>query len=142
LIFRCSKKEINKLALHPAITCGYTVISQNSVGVGLIANRTNSFRKRGLRTRRSKLETYTDILKVLVNIGPLKKTHLMQEINVNSKTFKEYVEFLVKQGLVEERSVKEGRIVFEITLRGVLVLKGLKELEKVLLPSDTELAHN
>lgn len=66
----------------------------------------------------------------------------MQEINVNSKTFKEYVEFLVKQGLVEERSVKEGRIVFEITLRGVLVLKGLKELEKVLLPSDTELAHN
>jgi len=66
----------------------------------------------------------------------------MQKININSKTFKEYVEFLVKQGLVKERSVKEGRIVFEITPRGVLVLKGLKELEKVLLASNTELAHN
>jgi predicted transcriptional regulator len=66
----------------------------------------------------------------------------MQKININSKTFKEYVEFLVKQGLVKERSAKEGRIVFEITPRGVLVLKGLKELEKVLLASNTELGHN
>ena len=104
----------------------------------MIAKRTNSFKKRGLRTRRSKLETYTDILKVLINRGPLKTTLIMQKINVNSKKFKEYVEFLVKQGLVEERSVKEGKIVYVITPRGVLVLKGLKELEKVLLPSDTK----
>jgi predicted transcriptional regulator len=95
-----------------------------------------------LSTRRSKLETYTGILKVLVNKGPLKTTYIVQKINVNSKTFKEYVEFLIKQGLVEERSVKEDRIIFEITPRGVLVLKGLKELEKVLLPSETELARN
>jgi predicted transcriptional regulator len=129
--------------LHPAITSGCALaIIQNSAGAGMMANRTKSFRRRGLRTRRSKLETYTDILKVLVNRGPLKTTHLMQKININSKTFKEYVEFLVKQGLVKERSVKEGRIVFEITPRGVLVLKGLKELEKVLLASNTELAHN
>ena len=105
----------------------------------MIAKRTNSFRKRGLLTRRTKLETYTDILKVLVNRGPLKTTHIMQKINVNSKTLKDYVEFLVKQGLVEKRSVKEGRIVYEITHRGVLVLKGFKELEKVLPPSDTAL---
>ena len=104
----------------------------------MIAKRTNSFKKRGLRTRRSKLETYADILRVLVNKGPLKTTHIMQKINVNSATLKKYVAFLVKQGLVEERSIKEGRIVYEITPRGVLVLKGLKEIEKVLLPSDTE----
>jgi len=65
----------------------------------------------------------------------------MQKINVNSKTLKEYVEFLIKQGLVEERIVKEVRIVYDITPRGILVLKGLKEIEKILIPSDVELAH-
>ncbi len=84
---------------------------------------------------------YSDILKVLAR-GPLITTHIMQKVNINSKALKGYVEFLIKQGLVEERHVKEGRIVFEITPRGVLVLKGLKELERVLLPSDTELAYN
>jgi len=119
----------------------HTRHQSNSDCAGMIAKRTNSFKKRGLRTRRSKLETYTDILKVLVNRGPLKTTHIMQKINVNSTALKECVEFLIKQDLVSERIVKEGRIVYEITPRGVLVLKGLKELEKVLLPSGTELAH-
>jgi predicted transcriptional regulator len=82
---------------------------------------------------------FADILRVLANRGPLKTIHIMQKTNVNSKTFREYAEFLVKQGLVEERSSNGGRITYEITPRGVLVLKGLKELEKVLLPSDTAL---
>ena len=92
--------------------------------------------------RRSKLETYADILRVLVNRGPLKTTHIMQKINVNSKTLKEYVEFLIKQDLVKERIVKEGRIVYAITPKGVAVLRGLNELEKVLLPLGTVLAYN
>ena len=108
----------------------------------MIAKGTNSLKKRGLRTRLSKLETYAGILRGLGNRGPLKTTHIMQKININSKTLKEYVESLIKQGLVEERSVKEGRIVYAITPRGVLVLKGLKELEKVLLPSDTALTRD
>ena len=66
----------------------------------------------------------------------------MHKTKVNSKKFKEYLAFLIKQGLVEERSVKEGKIVYVITPWGVLVLKGLKELEKVFIPSDTELAHH
>jgi len=32
-----------------------------------------------------------------------------------AKKFKEYLAFLIKQGLVEERSVKEGKIVYVIT---------------------------
>ena len=63
----------------------------------------------------------------------MKTTHIMQKVNVNSKIFKEYAEFLVKQGLVEERFVKERKIVYEITPRGVLILKGLKEMEELLL---------
>ena len=58
---------------------------------------------------------YTDILNVLINREPLKTAHIMHKINVNSKKFKEYLAFLIKQGRVEERSVKEGKIVYEIT---------------------------
>ena len=83
-----------------------------------------------------------DLLRVLANKGPLKTTHIMQKINVNSKTLKEYVEFLIKQDLVKERIVKEGRIVYAITPKGVAVLRGLNELEKVLLPLGTVLAYN
>ena len=97
--------------------------------------------KRGLHTRRSKLEMNVDLLRVLANKGPLKTTHIMQKINVNSKILKEYVEFLIKQGLVEERIVKEARIIYQITPRGKLVLKGFEEIEKRLIPSDVGLIH-
>jgi predicted transcriptional regulator len=58
---------------------------------------------------------YIDILNVLINREPLKTAHIMHKTKVNSKKFKEYLAFLIKQGLVEERSVKEGKIVYVIT---------------------------
>ncbi len=82
--------------------------------------------------RRSKLEMYIDILKVLAQRGPLKLTHVMYKANVNCKVLKENLEFLLKQGLVEERIMKKGRIVFAITQRGVTVLKYFHELEMAL----------
>ncbi|MGD0405493.1 MAG: winged helix-turn-helix domain-containing protein [Candidatus Bathyarchaeia archaeon] len=82
--------------------------------------------------RRSKLEMYVDILKVLAQRGPLKLTHIMYKANVNCKVLKEYLDFLVGQGLVEERIVGKRRVVYTITQRGVTVLKYFRELEKVL----------
>jgi predicted transcriptional regulator len=38
--------------------------------------------------RRSKLEMYIDILKVLAHRGPLKLTHIMYKANVNSSSSK------------------------------------------------------
>jgi molybdenum-dependent DNA-binding transcriptional regulator ModE len=40
---------------------------------------------------------------------------------------------LIKQNLVEERTVGKSRLVFAITQRGIIVLKYFKELEQVLL---------
>ena len=107
----------------------------------IVENANELAQKRGLHTRRSKLEMNVDLLRVLANKGPLKTTHIMQKINVNSKILKEYVEFLIKQGLVEERIVKEARIIYQITPRGKLVLKGFEEIEKRLIPSDVGLIH-
>ena len=82
--------------------------------------------------RRSKLEMYVDILKVLGQRGPLKLTHIMYKANVNCKVLKEYLDFLLKQGLIEERILGRSRIVYANTPRGVTVLKYFRELNKAL----------
>jgi predicted transcriptional regulator len=82
--------------------------------------------------RRSKLEMYVDILKVLASRGPLKLTHVMYKANVNCSVLKEYLDFLMKQGLIEERNVGKSRVVYAVTQRGITVLKYFKELKQVL----------
>jgi predicted transcriptional regulator len=73
--------------------------------------------------RRSKLEIYVNILKVLAHTGPLKLTHFMHKFNFNGSILKEYLDFLIKQDLVEERTVKKRNVVFAVTQRGLTVLK-------------------
>ena len=87
---------------------------------------------KGFDMRRSKLEMYVDIIKVLAQRGPLKLTHIMYKANVNCSILKEYLDFLIKQGLVEERIVGKRRVVYATTQRGVTVLKYFRELEQVL----------
>jgi predicted transcriptional regulator len=82
--------------------------------------------------RRSKLEQYVDILQILSHRGPLKLTHIMYKANVNCKVLKGFLDFLVKQGLIEERSNGRSRIVFAITERGITVLKYFRELKQAL----------
>jgi predicted transcriptional regulator len=82
--------------------------------------------------KRSKLEMYIAILSVLAHSGPLKLTHVMYKANVNCSVLKEYLEFLIKQGLVEERTIKKERLVYNVTPRGITVLKYFKELKQVL----------
>lgn len=82
--------------------------------------------------RRSKLEIYVDILKMLVHWGPLKLTHVMNKVNVNCSVLEAYFELLIKQGLVEVKTVGKGHKVYVITLRGVTVLKQFGELREVL----------
>lgn len=82
--------------------------------------------------RRSKLEMYVDILSVLSHRGPLRLTHVMYKANVNCSVLKEYLDFLMKQGLVEERPLGKRRIVYAVTQRGLMVLKYFRELKQVL----------
>jgi len=82
--------------------------------------------------RRSKLEMYVDILKVLSHRGPLKLTHIMYKANVNCSVLKQYLDFLIQQTLVEERTMGKKRTVYAITERGITVLKHFRELKTVL----------
>jgi len=82
--------------------------------------------------RRSKLEMYVDILKVLAHRGPLKLTHIMYKANVNCNVLREYLDFLLKQNLVEERNLGKSRTVFAITQKGITVLRNFRELKQML----------
>ena len=82
--------------------------------------------------RRSKMEMHLDILRTLAQKGPLKLTHIMYKANVNCSVLKEYLEFLIKQNLVEERMVGKRRVVYAVTQRGITVLKYFRELKQVL----------
>jgi predicted transcriptional regulator len=75
---------------------------------------------------------YVGILQALALKGNLKLTHIMYKANVNCSVLKEYLDFLMKQGLVEERALGKQRVVYAITPRGINVLKHFKELRQVL----------
>jgi predicted transcriptional regulator len=81
---------------------------------------------------RSKIEMYVDILTVLAHRGPLNLTHVSYQANVNCSILKECLDFLIKQGLVEERAVRKRHLVYIVTQRGITVLKYFEELKQVL----------
>ena len=80
-----------------------------------------------LKPARSKLERYIDILKVLADKGPLKLAYVENKVNINCRLLRESLDFLIKQRLVAEQTIKTGRQVFEITQRGIAVLKYFNE---------------
>jgi predicted transcriptional regulator len=79
-----------------------------------------------------------DILRVLAYRGPLKLTHIMYKANVNCGALKRYIDFLIKQGLVEERTMGKERRVYMITQRGITVIKAFKELKQALPMTEEE----
>jgi len=86
--------------------------------------------------RRSKLEMYVDILKVLGRHGPLKLTHIMYKANINCSVLKQCLDFLIEQNLVEEQTLQKKRnkkrVVYAVTERGRTVLKYFWELNNAL----------
>ena len=99
----------------------------------MIYTKLGEMSSRGVNMRRSKLEMYIDILKVLAQRGPLKLTHIMYKANVNCSVLKEYLDFLINQKLIEEKTVGKKRIVYVVAEKGLEVLKYFREL-KVMLP--------
>lgn len=86
--------------------------------------------------RRSKLLIYVDILRTLAHHGPLGLTHVMYAINVCYSFLKQYVAFLIQEGLVEEHTLHKrrhsARVVYAITEKGRTALEYFRELNNAL----------
>lgn len=83
--------------------------------------------------RRSKLESYEAILEVLVQ-KPLTVDNIAYKTNMECTVLGRYIDFLIKNGLVEER-LSNKKTLYAITERGIAVFKTLnfqKYLEKVM----------
>jgi predicted transcriptional regulator len=86
--------------------------------------------------RRSKMEMYIDILKVMAQNGPLKLTHVMYKANVNCSVLKENLDFLIQQNLIEEQITVKKRnktkVRYAITEKGRTVIKYFNEVNRAL----------
>ena len=81
-----------------------------------------------IEKRRGKLEIIADILISIQNKqGKIKPTHLLYKSNLSHAKLMEYVNILLKRGMIEERAVK-GRKMFFIKDRGY---KFLLEFERI-----------
>jgi len=56
----------------------------------------------------------------------------MYKANVNCSILKEYLEFLIQQGLVDEKTLGKRRVAYVISKKGLTLLKQFKELKQVL----------
>jgi predicted transcriptional regulator len=78
-----------------------------------------------------------DILEVLAFKGQLRLTQLMFKSKVNCCVLKEQLEFLIKNGLVEEKMLRK-RAIYAITSRGLQVLKTFREVKELFPPEEEE----
>ena len=82
--------------------------------------------------KRSKIEIYVGILSILAQRGLSRITHIMYDSNTNCSVLKENLLFMIKQGLVEEKTVGKERVAYCITQKGFLILNTFKELKQIL----------
>ena len=93
--------------------------------------------------RRSKMEMFIDILKVMAQNGPLKLTHVMYKANVNCSVLKQNLDFLIQQNLLEEQITQKRRnktkIRYAITDRGRTVIQYFNEVNVALQVTESKI---
>ncbi|MBW2976632.1 hypothetical protein KY347_04255 [Candidatus Woesearchaeota archaeon] len=66
-----------------------------------------------IEKRRGKLEIIADILSSIQNKeGKIKPTHLLYKSNLSHTKLKEYLDILIKKGMIEERVIKGKKMFF------------------------------
>jgi len=56
----------------------------------------------------------------------------MYNSNTNCSLLKEILNFMINQGLVQEKSIGKDRLAYKITQRGLSILNAFQELNKIL----------
>lgn len=81
--------------------------------------------------RKSKLELHINILSMLAENEGLNLPHLMSKSNVEYSELKEQLGFLMQNGLVEVKTLKNGETAYFITARGTEILRSFSEIKQV-----------
>lgn len=67
--------------------------------------------------KRNKLEVTRDILEILQRNRQVKITHLIYKANLSNNSIKPYIEYFLKNNLIEE-VLDKGKRFYKITLKG------------------------
>ena len=80
--------------------------------------------------RRSKIEVFADVMKVVAEEGEIRRTRIMYRAYLAWKVLKEALDFLEDKGILRSQVNKSGTFV-RLTDEGYGVLRRLNELEEV-----------
>ena len=80
--------------------------------------------------RRSKIEVFADVMKVVAEEGEIRRTRVMYKANLAWKVLKEALDFLEEKGILQSES-KETGIFVSLTNEGYGVLRRFNELEEI-----------
>ncbi|MFC1755651.1 winged helix-turn-helix domain-containing protein [Thermoproteota archaeon] len=82
---------------------------------------TNSFRTKKKVVRRSRIERYLDILRVVEKHGPIKQTHIMYKANLSWIELKNSLNHLMKLKFITETDDSSG-LLYSISETGVFTI--------------------
>jgi predicted transcriptional regulator len=105
------------------LQCNLNPKNKDSTFITDLSISDESLRNGQATMRKSKLESYEDILEALVN-GPLTLDALASEAHLNLTLLEQNLKFLIKSALVEDRKT-ENTTAFAITEKGTTVIKVL-----------------
>ena len=81
--------------------------------------------------RRSKMHILLDMLVTVEKKGGLAKpTHILYGANLSHKRLKEYLDFLMEKGFIEEADMK-GRTYYRITEKGSSFIREFEKIEEL-----------
>ena len=86
--------------------------------------------------RRSNLEIYAEILRVLSIKKALNVTSILRKANINFNQSRDYFVFLLENGLIDKVNIKR-EVVYSITPKGLLLHKALVKIEGTLKIEET-----
>lgn len=83
--------------------------------------------------RRSKLEVFGDIMKVVAQEGEIRRTRIMYKANLAWKVLREALDVMEKKGILKNEERAAGVFV-TMTPNGYAVLRRFAEVENIFLP--------
>lgn len=84
-----------------------------------------------MRQRRNRLELINEILSIVRDKQPIKKTPLLRYSNLSSQRFTEYYSDLLNKSLIEEEDVK-GRLHIVLTEKGYRLLEKYSQIKNII----------
>jgi predicted transcriptional regulator len=83
--------------------------------------------------RRSKIEVFADVMKVVAEEREIRRTRVMYKANLAWKVLKEALDFLEAKGILKSEE-KEAGVFVSLTDEGYGVLRRFNELEEIFTP--------